>query len=99
MKIIKIGAKDYPVKFTFGNIKRTKLKTEKELQSGDITLMLEHLTNLFQCGLNGLGNFSEKQVEDIIQEYLDNDGDLVELIQELSEEYAKSLGLKNVQLP
>lgn len=99
MKIIKIGQKDYPVKFTFGNIKRTKLKTESELQSGDITIMLDHLTKLFQCGLNGLGQYSETEVENIIQEYIDNDGDLTDLIMELSEEYAKALGLKKVQLP
>lgn len=99
MKIIKVGTKEYPVKFTFGNIKRTKLRTEEELKSGDVAIMLDHIFRLFACGLNGLGKYSDEQVENIIQDYIDDGGNLIDLATSLNEEYVKSLGLKIDQLP
>lgn len=94
MKIFTIAGKDYPVKYTFGNIKRTKFRNEEELKSGDIGIMLDHITKLFHCGLQGLGKYTEDQVEDIIQEYLENGGELNKLALDLNTEYMKALGLK-----
>lgn len=94
MILIKVGTKELPVKYTFGNIKKFRFKNVEELQSGDPSIIAEHVSSLFACGLNGLGKYNEEEVDGLIDTYLEEGGSLTELAELLNAEYMKALGLK-----
>lgn len=94
MKQYRIGNKDYIIKYTVANMKLFQGATQQELESGDITKMLCHTSEMFYLGLKGLDRkMTPMKADEIMEEYIEEGGSLTDLLEELTEEYLKSLGI------
>lgn len=92
---MKIGNQEKVIKYTVSNIKKFKGVPMEQMQNGDVTAMVKHTSELLHVGLL----FSEKditidEVDILIDTYIEDGGTLPGLMEVLTHEYIKALGIK-----